>query len=376
MLKYGSVCSGIEAASVAWESLGFQPQWFAETEPFPSAVLKHHWPRITNYKDFTQIGLPHGQIPDPEPIDLLVGGTPCQSFSVAGKGGGLADPRGNLAFEFFRLARRLRARWFVWENVPNVLYQNKGRNFAALLKEVERLGYGFAYRIFDAQYFGLAQRRRRVFLVGYFGDWRPPAAVLFEPESLLGYPAPRRKKIFQEITPDAGSCVAVDRRHTVVSVPYVEISHCLKAQDNPKYDPTHETYVIHGTQDPVVSNKHAHALGTNHGQENVVCYDMRGRDSGAQLEGPHPTANIRSSSGGSSRSYVCTHQVRRLTPLECERLQGFPDNFTLVPYRGKLAKDSPRYKAIGNSMAVPVMHHIGNQIEKVYSIKIKVDTPE
>jgi len=188
-IRYLSVCSGIEAASVAWEPLGWTPVAFAEIDPFPSAVLKHRFPNIPNLGDFTRI-----TAADVGPIDLLVGGTPCQSFSVAGLRGGLADDRGNLALEFLRLADRTRPRWLVWENVPGVLSSNGGRDFGAILGGMVELGYGFAYRVLDAQHFGVPQRRRRVFVVGYLGDWRPAAAVLFERHSLQGHSPPRREK--------------------------------------------------------------------------------------------------------------------------------------------------------------------------------------
>ena len=185
---FGSVCSGIEAASVAWKPLGWRAAFVSEIEPFPRAVLQHRHPETPLHGDFTTIE--SGQY---EPIDLLVGGTPCQSFSVAGLRGGLDDERGNLALEYLRLADRLRPRWLVWENVPGVLSSNGGRDFGAILGGMVELGYGFAYRVLDAQFFGLAQRRRRVFVVGYLGDWRRAAAVLLERHSLSGNPAPSRE---------------------------------------------------------------------------------------------------------------------------------------------------------------------------------------
>lgn len=186
---YGSVCSGIEAATVAWHPLGWRPAFFSEIEAFPRAVLAHHYPETPCHGDFTTIGAD-----EYGPIDLLVGGTPCQSFSIAGLRGGLDDDRGNLALEFLRLADRTRPRWLVWENVPGVLSSNGGRDFGSILGGLVELGYGFAYRVLDAQHFGVPQRRRRVFVVGYLGDWRRAAAVLFERHSLSGHPAPRRKK--------------------------------------------------------------------------------------------------------------------------------------------------------------------------------------
>lgn len=186
---YGSVCSGIEAATVAWHPLGWKPSFFSEIEAAPRSVLAHHYPNVPLHGDFTTIGAN-----EYEPIDLLVGGTPCQSFSIAGLRGGLDDDRGNLALEFLRLAQRTRPKWLVWENVPGVLSSNGGRDFGSILGGLVECGYGFAYRVLDAQYFGVAQRRRRVFVVGYFGDWRPAAAVLFERHSLQGHSAPSREK--------------------------------------------------------------------------------------------------------------------------------------------------------------------------------------
>ena len=181
-MKYGSVCSGIEAASVAWHSLGWEAQWYSEIEHFPSEVLKHRFPDVPNLGDMTQ--LTSNPTFNEKSIDLLVGGTPCQSFSVAGLRGGLADPRGNLMLTFLALADTKKPKWIVWENVPGVLSSNGGRDFGTFLSALGNIGYGFAYRVLDAQHFGVAQRRRRVFVVGHLGDWRPAAAVLFESESL------------------------------------------------------------------------------------------------------------------------------------------------------------------------------------------------
>jgi DNA (cytosine-5)-methyltransferase 1 len=194
-MNYVSVCSGIEAATVAWEPLGWRPLLFAEVAKFPSRVLAHHYPGVQNVGDFTQIRS------TATPCDLLVGGTPCQAFSVAGLRGGLSDARGNLALEFSRLADRLRPRWVLWENVPGVLSSNGGRDFGSILGALAELGYGWAYRILDAQFIGVPQRRRRVFVVGYLGDWRRAAAVLFERTSLRR-DTPKSRKAGSEIAGD------------------------------------------------------------------------------------------------------------------------------------------------------------------------------
>ncbi len=189
-MNYLSVCSGVEAATVAWHKLGWKPVAFSEIEKFPSEVLAHHYPDVpnlgdmTNYKEWNFEG---------KTIDILVGGTPCQSFSVAGLRKGIEDPRGNLALTFCGILDKFRPKWFVWENVPGVLSSTKGRDFGSFLGAVGELGYGFSYRVLDAQNFGVPQRRRRVFVVGHLGDWKPAAEVLFESESLSWHPAKSKK---------------------------------------------------------------------------------------------------------------------------------------------------------------------------------------
>jgi DNA (cytosine-5)-methyltransferase 1 len=189
-MKYLSVCSGIEAATVAWHPLGWTPVGFGEIEKFPCQVLAHHYPDVTNFGDMTRFKEWNFE----SDVNVLVGGTPCQSFSVAGLRKGLDDPRGNLMLTYLAIAAKYRPKWLVWENVPGVLSSNGGLDFASLLRGMGELGYGFAYRVLDAQYFGVAQRRRRVFVIGNLGAWGRAAAVLFERESLSGNPPPSRKK--------------------------------------------------------------------------------------------------------------------------------------------------------------------------------------
>ena len=216
-MKYLSLCSGIEAATVAWHPLGWEAVAYSEIEKFPSQVLAHHYPQTPNLGDMTKfkewnLG---------SDVDVLVGGTPCQSFSVAGLRKGLDDPRGNLMLTYLAIADQYRPRWLVWENVPGVLSSNGGKDFGVFLGGLGELGYGFAYRVLDAQYFGVAQRRRRVFVVGYLGDWRPAAAVLFERHSLSGHPAPSREKGQRTATSTGDS--------TQSSQPY-EVGNCLTAR--------------------------------------------------------------------------------------------------------------------------------------------------
>ena len=384
-IRYLSVCSGIEAASVAWEPLGWAPVAFAEIDAFPSAVLKHRFPHVPNLGDFTKI-----KKADVGPIDLLVGGTPCQSFSVAGLRGGLADDRGNLALEFLRLADRTRPRWLVWENVPGVLSSNGGRDFGAILGGVVELGYGFAYRVLDAQYFGVPQRRRRVFVVGYLGDWRPAAAVLFERHCLQRHSPPRREKR-KGIAHDVAPCLGASGRgfsrvgetrgqDPVIVASTGDISHCLNAGGMGRIDYETETLIAHslraegfdasedgtGRGTPLVPMVYR-TSGNCGAWEDHVAVALRGREGGttAELCGEVMPA-LRTGAGGGDKAYALTGmRVRKLTPRECERLQGFPDDWTLVPYRGKPAADGPRYKALGNSFAVPVVRWIGERISLV-----------
>ena len=196
-MNYASVCSGVEAASLAWTPLGWKPAWFSEIEPFPCAVLKERFPGVSNLGDMTKIdGEKYAGT-----VDLLVGGTPCQGFSVAGKQGGLDDPRSALCLAYCRLLETMRPRWFVWENVPGVFSTNGGEDFREFLRKIDGIGYSVAWRVLDAQYVrvdgyprAVPQRRRRVFVVGYSGDWRYPASVLFEPGCLPGDTPPRRIK--------------------------------------------------------------------------------------------------------------------------------------------------------------------------------------
>jgi DNA (cytosine-5)-methyltransferase 1 len=339
-MRYMSVCSGIEAASVAWHPLGWTPVAFAEVDKFPSVVLSHHYPTVPNWGDLTRFR----DWPDAA-IDLLVGGTPCQSFSVAGLRAGLDDPRGSLMLTYLAVARRYRPEWLVWENVPGVLSADDGRAFGSLLGGLAELGYGFAYVIRDAQYFGLAQRRSRVFVVGHLGDWRRAAAVLFERESLSGHPAPRREA-GQNVTGPIAGC----SNGCCANGPGRMIAHAFDARQS----------------DVLQYGDQAGPLDTD-GHSIAVAVALRGRNGGGTAElGDEVGMALRASQGGGDKPHVLTGMaVRRLTPVECERLQGFPDNYTLIPYRGKPAADGPRYKALGNSMAVPCMAWIGRRIAMV-----------
>lgn len=398
-MKYGSVCSGVEAATAAWHPLGWEPQWFSEIEKFPSAVLEHHYPNVPNLGDMTQFK----EWPN-DPIDLLVGGTPCQSFSVAGLRKGLDDPRGNLMLTYLAIAERYQPRWLVWENVPGVLSSNRGRDFGTFLAALGQIGYGFAYRVLDAQYFGVAQRRRRVFVVGYLGDWRRAAAVLFERESLSGHPAPSRETR-QEVAPkiaassfaggpDGEQAGAAVRRF----VPAVAGSLDTQCGGGKL---THQSasnghLILERDTIGTLTARGLNALGARDVEEGVLHPIAFGAQNSVTQGDSVSTevtptldksktpavafdaynqavsdkaAALRTAAGGVYDNTVMTlMQVRRLTPTECERLQGFPDNYTQIAWRNKAAEDcpdGPRYKAMGNSMAVPVMRWIGERIQMV-----------
>ena len=410
-LTYGSVCSGMEAASLAWHPLGWRCAFVSEIDKAPSALLAQRYPDVPNFGDMTKFE----EWPDVA-IDLLAGGTPCQSFSVAGLRKGVTDPRGSLMLTYGAIAKRYRPAWLFWENVPGVLSSNGGRDFGAFLGMLAELGYGFAYRVLDAQFFGLAQRRKRVFVVGYLGDWRPPAAVLFERESLRGDSAPRRKAregVAATITASAGGCSGKDDPAGRV------IARALTAHPS-CIDGESETFITHaltgegfdagedgsGRGTPLVPVAQPYTLairgrGDHHeleyrqdGVANAVLTPNGGRGgigvgaiafdttqitspecrSNPQPDGPchtlakgqHAPAHAEShANAGGQLAVANAYAVRRLTPRECERLQGAPDDWTLVTYRGKPMADGPRYKMIGNSWAVPCVRWIGARIADV-----------
>jgi DNA (cytosine-5)-methyltransferase 1 len=510
-VTFGSFCSGIGAPETAWHGLGWSSAFVSEIEPFPCAVLAQRFPGVPNLGDMTKITTDdlerHG------PVDLLVAGTPCQSFSVAGLRAGLADPRGNLALEFLRLVDAARPRWVVWENVPGVLSSSGGRDFGAFLGGLGQLGYGWAYRVLDAQFVrveshprAVPQRRRRVFVVGCFGSWQRAAAVLLERQSLCGHPAPRREAgagVAALTANGVGTCGADDNQaqagHLIGSgvnnfgerdtatalstknqrldgdtetfvvahsltrryddssedgcgrgVPLVPIAFSstggagggietdgicqtlgvgmgepaiafaqnqrdevrvlpgvagacaaepgMKQQTYIAFDTTQITSksnysspkpgepchpLAAGAHPPAVAFTQNQAgdvltgpvsasMGTNcnatgRNTPKVMTFQERGRDGGRACEVIEDVAySLTAPSGGwrsQERNIASGMTVRRLTPTECERLQGFPDGHTAIDYRGKPAADGPRYKALGNSMAVNVMAWVGQRIK-------------
>jgi DNA (cytosine-5)-methyltransferase 1 len=414
------VCSGVEAPSLAWGPLGWTAEFFAEIEKFPSAVLAHRFQEVPNLGDFTRIG----KEIEVGSIDVLVGGTPCQSFSVAGKRAGLDDPRGNLTLEYVALAGRIRPRWLVWENVPGVLSIDGGRTFGALLWLLGQLGYGVAYAVLDAQHFGVPQRRRRVFVVGCLGDWRRAAAVLLEPTCLQGNPPPSREAregttagtprgfgvggeelarslsaSNERIDAETETFIAhtlrgsgfdasedgTGRGTPLVPVPFdtTQITSAANYSNPKPGDPCHPPAIAFSTKDRGTSVDVAPTLTAESGDPHMggrvaVAYESGPLDTDGHTIGilaPSLTTNDPSRSPQASEVtdqvaavHAASMSVRRLTPRECERLQGMPDDWTLVPYGRGLAADGPRYKAIGNSMAVPVMRWIGERIAFVDSL--------
>ncbi|EBB3247287.1 phage N-6-adenine-methyltransferase [Salmonella enterica] len=387
-MRYGSVCSGIEAASVAWESLGWQPAWFAEIEAFPSAVLAHHWPDVTNLGDMTGIAAAvHAG--DVEAPDVLVGGTPCQAFSIAGLRYGLADKRGQLSLSYVELAnaiddkRRERGEEeaiTVWENVPGVL-SSKDNAFGCFIGalagescELQPAGgkwpnagcvYGpsriVAWRVLDAQFFGVAQRRRRVFVVASARKGFDPAEVLFEFDSMRRDTPPRREPQ-TAVTTDAGSGIEGGSHWDNPANPH------------PTLNQSNNIGGIGASNQEIFAQRGAGNHDTSHansGQPPAICIQHasigRHNAAGPQGKGYQEDVAFTQDSRASADVVQFGIQVRRLTPIECERLQGFPDNHTQIPWRGKAAADcpdGPRYKAIGNSMAVPVMRWIGERIQQ------------
>jgi len=496
----------MEAATVAWHHMGWTPVGFSEIEPFPSQILKHHYPTIPNYGDLTKFKewpIERGA------VDLLVGGTPCQAFSVAGLRQGLADPRGNLALTFLALADHLRPKYILWENVPGVLSSSGGEDFASFISALAELRYGFAWRVCDAQYFGVPQRRKRVFLLAIegAGNWRTAAEVLSLSKGLSGYIEKGDKKRKKPAT-NAGTSVEANGKgvafrkskracSTTDNETWVEgdVSNTLNNFDLGDTRTTHAVVYENHPNDSRVTGPHDVAptvvsrFGTGGGNVPFVnqepkplmfkirggCETNTGEQGGVigqsagkgylgsedktftvattqdqwlattepitfqpgnlrRHAGADPstetTTTLKATSGDqmphiayaqgvdlynqaltgdlhcplrtagghgapavmafdafnqtvskTSKTLTCaasdvnhvgavyspTMAVRRLTPKECERLQGFPDDYSMIPWNKKpaeLCPDGPRYKACGNSMAVPVMRWIGERIQK------------
>lgn len=390
-VKFGSVCSGIEAASVAWHPLGWETSWLAEIDKFPSQLLANHYPDIANHGDLNDLPalVSSGRIEAPE---VLIGGTPCQAFSLAGLRNSLDDDRGQLTLKFVELANEIDrtngdSTVIVWENVPGVLStkDNAFGNFLAGLagesvplepagRKWTNAGCVFgpqravAWRVLDAQYFGVAQRRRRVFVVASARDGFDPCKVLFEFKSSRRDAPPSREaeKAVAALTANGvGTCGADDNQtqagHLVPGNPLPgDLGRCLTASGSSsgRLDPNEQDFVVSvdTRQDPQTYEEHTGPITASTPVQAVIkTSNTKANGSNITLsDGPAYTLD-RSAAGMQA---VVTDTVRRLTPVECERLQGFPDNHTAC------LSDSQRYKALGNSMAVPVIRWIGERIQK------------
>lgn len=393
-MKFGSVCSGIEAASVAWHPFGWKAAWLSEIEPFPSAVLAHHYPDVPNLGDMTLLPdrIASGEVEAP---DLFCGGTPCQAFSVAGLRKSLDDARGNLSLVFCEIANAIDSVHIArgekpcvvfWENVPGVL-STKDNAFGCFIAglageenpvEPPRGKWSnagvvlgpqrtVAWRILDAQYFGVAQRRRRVFVVASSRDDFDPVQVLFEFDGMRRDSAPSR---------EAGKTIAPTIRS---GAPNGSPSHGQWSGDSRDelIVPATKPIAFHPTQDPISSadgTTHGLGCGSTNGQASVaVAFTTKLHNTGSNNAGKIFEERTTCLDANSPPPALLTAmQVRRLTPVECERLQGFPDSYTQIPCRKKPAgecPDGPRYKALGNSWAVPVVRWIGARINAQINAK-------
>lgn len=364
---YVSTFSGIEAATVAWAPLGWEPVAFSEIEPFCCRVLEERFPEVPNLGDVSKIDWSGYE----GSVDVVVGGSPCQAFSIAGRREGLLDSRGRLMLEYVRAVREIRPRWVLWENVPGVLSQSGGDAFETLQRELEQCGYSLAWRTLDAQFFGVAQRRRRVFLVGH-PDLGRAAAVLFERESLRwDNPSSREKRKALAAGAGRGPASAgfsYKTRAGAGTVGYAgECGPTIASARADAAVPCMGDATSKGSIDEdMCGTLKAH----NANKPPIVAFaaNQRGEVRLQGGDGDVVGAIPANQSGKQVQGVTDGYAVRRLTPRECERLQGFPDDWTLIPYRGKPADrcpDTPRYRAIGNSMAVPVMRWIGKRIQEV-----------
>ena len=369
-MNYLSICSGIESCSVAWHPLGWKPIGFSEIEEFRSAVLQYHYPKVKNYGDFTKIKKETiGTKPD-----VLVGGTPCATFSIAGLRKGFAEDRGNLALEFIRLIDRIRPTWVIWENVPGILSSNEGKDLGTFLGALAELRYGFAYRVLDTQYVrtsrfprAIPQRRRRIFVVGHIRDWKCPAKVLFNQEPMQENPYPsrtKRQRVAKEFTN------RIRRRGDYIED---DVSSTICARDYKS-----------ATDLVVIRDNHTKSNGKPWSEEDVsftlttgdipavTVLETSTPDKTARVYKDEVSPTLTAMTGGNRQPIVFGNRVkkiRRLTPIECERLQGFPDNYTQVPYRGKAKEEAPvskRYEACGRAMSINVMEWLGTRIQKVH----------
>lgn len=434
-MKFGSLFTGVGGFDLGFEQAGLTSEWQVELDADCNRVLEKHWPGVTRYKDVRDVG-------KLEPVDVICGGFPCQDLSVAGKRAGLAGERSGLWFEFLRIVELTRPRFVVVENVPGLLSSDEGRDFAVILRGLVECGYCLAWRIVDAQFYRVAQRRRRVFIVGSLGDGSS-AEILFESESVSWNPPTRREagqRVARAVTTGTGKSSGPrngngEPLHLITSArmtpfgEYVEddsasslkqrdfkdatdlvVSMPLKAKANSSHDDSHETYVTAyrtaGNCGPFDQGDRVAALNTatdpnqniiafsskdhgadageiaptlrsqnfkdshmNGGRQVAIAFTERTRADGRNFESQEELAYAVTNpgSGGRTHSRQVAGQfgVRRLTPRECERLQGFPDDWTRWDANGKEISDSSRYRMLGNAVCVNVARWISSRLKVV-----------
>lgn len=334
-LTVGSLFAGIGGFDLGFEQAAFEPQWQVEWDDHAIRVLEAKWPHVQRYRDIRDV--------DPaelEPVDVITFGSPCQDLSVAGKRAGLSGERSGLFHEAVRIIAGVRPSVAIWENVPGAFSSHGGRDFAAVLAAFRECGAReFGWRVLDAQYFGVAQRRRRVFLVADFRGHRA-SKILFEPESLSGHPPTRDEaRTVAPTLPASGAGTGRtgnERTEADFCIPMT--SRTLLGKTNDSYDESLETYVLSAFG---ISNQPTPKFGL----------DIA------------PTLDAKESGGGRMEAVVTGMAVRRLLPVECERLQGLPDDWTRWDADGKELSDSARYRLIGNAVAVPVARWLAERIK-------------
>jgi len=347
-MNFGSLFSGIGGFDLGLDRAGMHCAWQVEIDKHCNTILENHWPEVERYGDIKEVK-------DLRRVDFVCGGFPCQDLSVAGKRSGLAGERSGLFFEFMRILSEITPQWVLIENVPGLLSSNEGRDMGTVIGELAERGYGWAYRVLDAQYFGVAQRRRRVFIVGCLGDGRSAAEVLFEQESVSGDSPPSREE-GKELAKD----VAVSLREGE-GQRGLTVAHALargSVSSGYRYDPNGEELIVSGALG-VRTCRSVGAQDAACGHLLAIAQNQRGELRTSKV---HP--QLTCGGGKPGQGYPAVQigmAARKLTPVECERLQGFPDGWT------EGCSDSARYRMLGNAVAVPVAEWIGMRIQALHN---------
>lgn len=389
-LTYGSLFTGIGGFDLGFDRAGLQGMWQVERDKDCNRVLDKHWPGIQRGTDVREVVTSRFGA-----VNVICGGFPCQDVSVAGKRKGLAGERSGLWREFHRIVAEFKPRFCVIENVPGLFSSNGGIDFLVIIRGLEELGYSVAWAVLDSQYRGVAQRRDRVFVVGSLGNGSC-AEILFEPESVRGDTAPSREK--GQRTPAAVARCLRGRgnaSHREDSDNYIaQVAPALTSRDakGARMDiaepaliafdervitsPGNRSEVETGKPCPTLnggvgmsvafSSKNFDKSHLNGGGQVAVAFTERSRTEGRTLESQEEVAyaltNPCSGSRTHNRQISQGMSVRRLTPRECERLQGFPDDWTRWDASGKEISDSARYRMLGNAVTATVAEWLGSQI--------------